>query len=426
MRHWLIFTALFLPLAIPFWAHADDPAPAKEPPDSVSANDTKNQDDAYKAVAEFMNVIHILRENYIDPDKATYDKLIKGAMKGMLQELDPYSIYESREHYKNTMDETRGEFGGLGIVITTQNNALEVVAPMEDTPGFRAGILPGDIIIEIDGKSARNMDLNDCVKLLKGPPGTKVDLTIFRKNDGTTKKITVERAMINVSPVKGAKIIDDGIGYVRITQFSAPTAEKLDEALKKLKKDGGLKALILDLRGNPGGLMSSAIQVCSRFIKKGELVVYTEARDDKEKREFRSMDCDKTTDIPMAVLVNGHSASASEIVAGCLKDQRRAVIIGEKTFGKAYIQTILPLPDGGAARFTTGQYFTPAKRSIHKTGVAPDIVIAPPQADEIKLAAQRSAWPGVIKPDTPGSVTDTQLQRAVEILKGICLFSSEK
>ena len=387
---------------------------------------SKPADDGYKSISLLMNVLELLRENYVDPSQVSYDKLIHGALKGMLQELDPFSAYEEPQRFKHTLEETNGAFGGLGIVVTSKNNMIEVVAPMEDSPGFRAGIQPGDIIMEIDGKSTRLMDLQECVNLLKGAPGTKVGLTVYRKSEDSTKELNIERAVIEVSSIKGGKIIDDGIGYIRITQFTLPTAERLDEALKKLKQDESFKGLILDLRGNPGGLLDSAVQVCSRFIKKGELVVFTEGREKSNRVEYHSLACEKMLDIPIVLLLDANSASASEIVAGCLKDYGRAVLVGTRSFGKGSVQSVVPLPDKGAVRFTTAKYYTPSKRVIHGEGIEPNIPINIPADIERKLAQQRAAYPGEVKPNIPGAVSDPQLQRAIEILKGISLFTQAK
>ncbi|OGV51752.1 MAG: hypothetical protein A2017_10455 [Lentisphaerae bacterium GWF2_44_16] len=418
IKHYL-FCAICVALILPSLWGSETPLPA------TNKNNQAPDSDGYRSIALMMNVLQLVRENYVDKDMVSYDRLIKGALKGMLGELDPYSAYETPDHYSKTVEDTKGEFGGLGIVVTNRNNILEVVAPMEDTPGFKAGIIAGDIITEIDGKQTRGMDLFETVNLLKGPPGTKVNMTIYRKAENKFKKVTIERAVIEVSPVKGPKIIDSGIGYIRLTQFSVPLPEKLDEALASLKKKN-MRALILDLRGNPGGLMGAAIQVCSRFIEEGKVVVSTAGRKESEKQDFRSLYCDKTLDIPMLVLVDGNSASAAEIVAGCLQDHKRAVLLGEKTFGKASIQSLVPLGDKSAVRLTTGKYFTPDKKLIHGIGIQPDIKVKIPEADEMKLAVQRSNHPGEIAPNISNAVRDVQLQRAVEVLKGICVYSAKK
>jgi carboxyl-terminal processing protease len=388
----------------------------------LSPDDEK---EAYKSLALFVNVMLLIRQHYVDPEKVSYEKLIQGALKGMLQDLDPFSNYESPKRYSKTQEQTKGEFGGIGIVISVRDHVLEVIAPMEDTPGFKAGIHPGDIITEVDGKSTRNLDLHECSKLLKGPPGSEVTLTIYRKSEDLTKEFTVKRAIIKVSPVKGAKIIRDGIGYIRITHFSAPLADELDSALEELDEQN-VRALIIDLRGNPGGLLNSAVEVCSRFLPKGELVVFTEGRKLKDRIEYRSLECKKHTNIPIVILVNGNSASAAEIVSACLQDHRRAILVGEKTFGKGSVQTIVPLNNKGAVRFTTAKYYTPSKKVIHGNGIDPDIDVYVSTQTERQLARQRSLFPGEVKPKTRNSVTDWRLKRALEILEGVCLFTENE
>lgn len=408
-------------------AQDDDapPPPLKEGIEASKIEAPEASETPYRNISVFLQALQLVREHYVDKDKVSYERLMHGAMKGMLQELDPYSIYEEPERYKATMEDTTGKFAGIGVVISMKNDVLEVVAPMEDTPGFKAGIQAGDVIMEIDGKSTRRMSIQDCVNLLKGAPGTSVTLKIYRKSDDSTKDISVERAMISVSSVKGAKIIKDGIGYVRLTQFSAPTAKSLDEALKKLKAQG-MKGLVIDLRGNPGGLLTSAIEVCSRFLEKGELVVFTEGRKPSDRVEYRSIGCEKFPDLPLAILVNGNSASAAEIVSGCLQDHKRAVLVGERTFGKGSVQTVVPLSDKGAVRFTTAKYYTPSKKVIHGNGVEPDIHVDVSMATEAAIAQQISLFPGEIKPASQKSVKDIQLERAIEILKGISLFQEAK
>lgn len=382
-------------------------------------------DNGYESIYLMMNVIQLIRRNYVDAGKVTYPVLITGALKGMLQELDPFSSFLEPESYSKLIKDAEGEeFGGVGMHITIRelDQGLEVTAPIEDSPAFKAGVKPGDLILAIEGKSTRLMSLDECVRLLKGTVGTEVMITIYRKSEDLTKELTIKREKIKVFTVKGERIIEDGIGYFRITQFNIPTAEKLDETLKKLKEQN-MRALIVDLRGNPGGLLSSAVDVCSRFLEYGSLIVYTEGRMASDRIEYRSQRCDKTLDIPMAILVDGNSASASEIVSGCLQDHKRAVLIGEKTFGKGSVQTIYPLSDCSAVRLTTAKYYTPSKRIIHENGIEPDINIhvAPELANE--LYYQRIAYPGVVKPDVPDSVCDVQLEHAIEIVKGICLFS---
>lgn len=384
------------------------------------------KDDGYQAISNLMFVIQELRQNYVDGDKVTYGKLVEGALKGMLHELDPFSSYENPKRYEDMIEQTEGQFGGIGVVVTMKNKMLEVVAPLEDTPGFEAGIHAGDLIVKIGDKDTRSMSLSECVNLLKGVPGTKVAITIYRKSEDLTKDLEIERAVIKLSGVKGPTIIENEIAYLRISQFVGTTAAKLENALREMKKENP-KGLILDLRGNPGGLLSSAISVCSNFLEKGKLVVFTEGKRESQKREYFAMDCEKVLDLPMVILIDQNSASASEIVAGCLQDYKRAVLVGETSFGKGSVQSVIPLPNkGGAIRFTTARYYTPSERVIHGEGIDPDIVVKIRERDLLKLAHQRSKYPGVIKPDEKGAVTDVTLERAVGVLKGICLFSEAR
>ncbi len=389
-----------------------------------SSGNSEAPDEGYASIYKFMFVLQKVRNDYVDANKANYQALIKGAMKGMLRELDPFCSYMEPEGYKELVEDTEGrEFGGIGIVVNSRNHMLEVIAPMEDTPAFKAGIKAGDMIMSIDSRPTNSMTLDECIKLLKGPPGTSVTITVYRESEDSKKDLTIERANIEVSSIKGAKVIEDGIGFLRVTQFNVPTAAQLDESLKKLKEQN-IKALIIDLRGNPGGLLTSAIEMCSRFLETGELVVSTEGRLQSQKQEYRSLRCDKYMNLKIGILVDGNSASASEIFAACLQDHKRAIVVGDKTFGKGSVQTIFALPEnGGAIRLTTAKYYTPGRRVIHENGVEPDIKVPVNPKTMDKIYTQRLSYSGVIKPEGPNSVRDVQLERAVEVMKGICLFS---
>lgn len=378
---------------------------------------------AYDALALFTKVLENVHRSYVDEEDAGYDQLIRHALAGMLQELDPYSQFLNEESYKCMKDDTSGHFGGIGIVISMKSGLLTVVSPMEDTPGFRAGILSGDIIIEVDGEETREMSLSESVKLMRGEPGTEVIIKTVRPSTHETKEITIIREEINVASVKDAELLENQIGYVRITQFNAPTGEKLKTEIQTLV-DEGLEALVIDLRGNPGGLLTAAAEVAELFLPKGEMIVFTQGRTQGNQRQvFKSSGGAHWLDFPIAILVNGGSASASEIVAGALQDHKRAVLVGEKTFGKGSVQSILPLQDGSAVKLTTAKYYTPSERVIHDKGIEPDIVIEMPLEDLYKLRTQKARKN--VDPDlgieTNAVLHDLQLETATGALKGMLI-----
>ena len=388
--------------------------------------ETKPQDDGYSAISRFMNVVQLIREKYVDKDQVSYEDLFTNALKGMLRGLDPFSSYLDKKSYNKMVKETEGtEFGGLGIHIILKDHKLKIIAPMENSPADMAGIKRGDIIMYIDDKPTSGLSLPECMKLLKGPPNTDVTLTIYRETENLTKKIKLTRAIIEPHTVKWAFDEKDKIGYIRISLFNKPTSEDLDEALSKLKEKG-MSALIIDLRNNPGGLLDSAVEVCSRFIENDKLIVFIEGRKKSERQDFLSRNREKTLDIPIAILVNDSSASAAEIVAGCLQDYKRAALIGEKTFGKGSVQSVIPLTRDSAVRLTTAKYYTPSERVIHEHGIDPDILVNVNTKTTNALYYQSLAYPGIVEPKVKGAVKDVQLERAIEILKGIRLFTQAK
>ncbi len=324
----------------------------------------------YDDLRVFTDVLALVQRNYVE--KPNNKELIYGAIKGMLETLDPHSSFMTPEVYREMQVETKGEFSGLGIEITMKDDRIVVVTPIEDTPAFKAGIQAGDQIVKIDGKSTKGMSLPDAVKLMRGPKGSTVKLTIVREGSPEPIDLTITRANIAVKSVK-AKMLEPGYGYVRLTQFQERTADDLGAALDKLEKEG-LKGLILDLRNNPGGLLDQAVKVADYWIDSG-LIVYTDGRVENQKMEFYARRDTVRRDYNMVVLVNEGSASASEIVAGALQDTGRAVIVGTQTFGKGSVQTIIPLSDGSALRLTTARYYTPKGRSIQAKGITPDIVV---------------------------------------------------
>ena len=395
----------------------------------VSAQDDEDAS-PYREMKSLARAMELVRQDYVDEQKTDYKELTYSALRGMLAELDPHSDFMDPKDFKGMQEDTKSEFGGLGVVVGTKNDRLTIVAPMEGTPGFRAGLLPGDVLLEIDGQSADKMTLRDAVDKLRGEPGTKVKLAIGRDGQAKPMKFEVMREIIKVPSVRGARILtrDAGarIGYVRVTQFSEPTAKEFAKALNALEKEG-MDALVLDLRFNPGGLLSSAVEVAGEFLPGGSLVVYTEGRSPTAARKYDAPGKGrKPRAYPLAVLVNGSSASGAEIVAGALKDSGRALLIGETTFGKGSVQSVVSLPDGSAVRLTTAKYFTPGKQLIHGKGVSPHIRATMSADEEAALLAARRDEE--LPADTRGEkdpVVDIPLQRAVDALRGMLLHARE-
>ncbi len=398
-----------------------------------SANAAESKDSVYPNLELFANVLEKVRTEYVDGTNLTYHDLVNDALKGMIGSLDPHSEFMDPEEYQELQSDTEGAFGGLGLVVTMKDNYVTVVTPMDDTPGFRAGIMAGDRIIKIDGKGADKLSLQDAVKELRGDPGTKVTITVQRPSSGVTRDLTLTRATINVDMIKdinGKKdfpLGPDQIGYIRITQFGDNTSDELEDALNKLKAQG-MKALILDLRGNPGGLLDEAVGVCSKFLPRGQLVVTTEGRDpDQNSTRRADGHGDELKGMPVVVLVNLGSASASEIVTGCLQDLHRGIVLGEKTFGKGSVQSIFPLDDGSALKLTTAKYYTPSHRVIHEHGITPDVLVPMTDEEEAALIFKRS--PGGLYTLAPEErarvekIRDVQMDRADDLLKGILLYS---
>lgn len=429
IRRRLIFGAVFLALAVNLAVGAKVYRQAAQ---------TVPKDSAYPSLELFSQVLEIVRRDYVDGTNLTYKELVFGALDGMVGKLDPHSEFMEATEFKELQDDTQGAFGGLGIVVSIRDGHLTVVAPMEESPGFNAGIRTGDRIVRIGDKSTERMGTSDAVKLLRGEPGTEVSLTVFRPSTSKTRDYTLKRALIKVDMVKDIQgrrefpVDPDGIGYLRITQFGDKTSGELNDALKKLKAQG-LRALVLDLRWNPGGLLDQAVDVCEKFLPRGQLVVSTEGRNPSQNRSHRArgrgdqLVSASGEPLPMVVLVNNGSASASEIVAGCLQDLKRAIVLGEKTFGKGSVQSILPLPEGSALRLTTAKYYTPSHKVIHEQGITPDILVALTDDEERDIQLQRV--PGGVESLEPGdrervrAVRDPQLERAVDLLKGISLFT---
>lgn len=378
---------------------------------------------AYEAITLFTKVLEEVHRSYVDTNEAGYDSLIRHAMTGMLQDLDPYSQFMDKESYEDIKDDTAGHFSGVGLVVSMKNGLLTVVSPMEDTPAFRAGLLSGDIIVGIDGKETREMSLTDAVKKMRGETGTGVKLKSVRPSTHEVKEQDIVRENIEVASVKDAKLFEDRIGYIRITQFNEPTADDLKKELKKLT-DQKMKALVIDLRGNPGGLLTAAAGVAELFLPRGELIVFTKGRTEApEPQTFKSSGHTHYTDFPMVLLVNGGSASASEIVSGALQDHKRAVLVGEKTFGKGCVQSVLPLEDGAAIKLTTALYYTPGERVIQDHGIAPDVEIEMDPEVLFKIRLKKAQQDGEADKTLPvePELRDIQLDYAIGTLKGMMI-----
>src|SRR2546425_6690752 len=394
-----------------------------------------NEEDesGYSQISILAKAVQLIRQDYVDGNKTSYHDLITAAMKGMLASLDPHSQYMDPNDFRDMQDDTRSRFNGLGIEVSIKNGLPTVVSPMEDTPAAKAGILSGDQILKINGTSTERMDLQDVINHLRGAPGQKISLTLIRPSTKEVKDYALERAEIKVQSVKGARLLDPDltgsfkIAYVRLIQFNEPTADELSKALDGLQKQG-MQALILDLRNNPGGLLNSAVDVCAQFLPPNTKVVSTQGRAASQQRDYSTSGVPKDRpNFPMAVLVNEGSASGAEIVCGALKDLRRAVIVGETTFGKGSVQNVMQLPDGSALRFKTAKYYTPSKQVIHGNGVTPNIRVPMSVEQERQLFTARSSS-DTIKPDEDKNFiksTDPQMLRAIDALKGVMIYAQQ-
>ncbi len=392
-------------------------------------------EDTYEKLKVFTEILSLVQSNYVDDVNSK--ELMYGAVKGMLETLDPHSSFMPPEAFREMQVETHGSFGGLGIEITVKDRFLTVVAPIEGTPADRAGIQPGDRIVKIEGQITKDLTLMDAVRKLRGPKGTKVTISILREGSLEPMDITLVREVIEVKSVR-SKELGDGIYYVRVASFQERTSKDLERVLEQAQT-AGTTALILDLRNDPGGLLNQAVAVSDMFLDKGQLIVYTQGRIKNQDLKFTAEHSNGLPKWPMVVLVNGGSASASEIVAGALQDWKRAVILGTKTFGKGSVQTVIPLSDGSGLRLTTAKYFTPRGRSIHGTGIMPDIIVEAPKPEvtaqqrqqeeearrqaggerprDQRIGDQEGEGVEIGRRDVVDLKKDVQLQRAIEILK---------
>lgn len=398
---------------------------------SVSAAVRQKKDEVYKELELFAEALTTVQNEYVDATKPK--DLIYGALKGMLASLDSHSQFMDPDTYNELKVDTEGQFGGLGIEITLKDNLLTVITPIEDTPAWKAGLKPQDKIVKIDGVITRDISLTDAVKKMRGRPGTDVSLTVLREGEEKLLDFKITRDIIKIKDIKDARILENGIAYLKVLEFRENTAKDFDAALNRLAKDG-MQALILDLRNNPGGILDVAVKTAEEFIPLGKIIVYTKGRIESQNLEFKSRNNKPYLEMPMVVLVNQGSASGSEIVAGALQDYKRAIILGVRTFGKASVQTIIPLADGSALRLTTSKYFTPAGRSIHGQGIIPDITI---EEAKLQLAQDKDKdvfleleQKGAKEPESPklpeNYRSDYQLMRALDLLKGINIYKKNK
>jgi carboxyl-terminal processing protease len=363
----------------------------------------------YESLEAFSNILSIVKKNYVE-DVETKN-LVNGAINGMLHSLDPHSAYLTPDLYKDLQSDTQGRFGGLGIEITVKGGMLTVVSPIEDTPAYKAGIKPGDQIFKIEDEFTKDMSLVDAVKKMRGLKGTKINLTIRRENAADLIDVSLVRDIIRVQSVK-SRSLEPGYGYIRLAQFQERSDRDVQRALEKLAAEkSGLKGLVLDLRNNPGGLLNQAVRVTDLFLESG-MIVYTDGRIESQKQKFFAQKEGTWMDFPVVVLVNGGSASASEIVAGALQDHKRAVVLGTKSFGKGSVQTILPMDDNSALRLTTARYYTPNGRSIQATGIVPDIIIENIVLQDGKPDEKKR--PSLREENLPGHLNNPQQNSAKE------------
>ncbi|MCW5699318.1 MAG: S41 family peptidase [Rhodospirillales bacterium] len=421
-------------------------------PPVLAADSEDDGSETYQLLKLFGDVFERVRADYVEP--ATDKELIEAAISGMLTSLDPHSGYLNADSYREMQVQTRGEFGGLGIEVTMENGFVKVVSPIDDTPAFRAGLEPNDLITHLDGEPVLGLTLSDAVEKMRGRVGTKIEITV-RREGREPFDVSITRAVIKIRSVRSR--LEGDVAYVRISSFSEQTGEGVKEAMDDLKEQskGRLKGVVLDLRNNPGGLLSQAVAVSDAFLDKGE-VVSTGARNPEDTQRYYAQDGDLAEGLPMVVLINGGSASASEIVAGALQDHRRAVVLGTKSFGKGSVQTIVPLAGYGAIRLTTARYYTPSKRSIQAVGIEPDIVVKQARIEAVDQPQRRresdlrgalsngndekkdkntdtdtnndgnDEESGDARPEQSSkSPEDYQLVRALDLIRGISLFSEK-
>ena len=361
--------------------------------------------ETYRLLSLFGDVFERVRADYVEPVKDR--DLMENAINGMLTGLDPHSSYMNAKAFRDMQVQTRGEFGGLGIEVSQENGFIKVVTPIDDTPAAHAGVKAGDLIVALDGLSVQGLSLNDAVDRMRGPPNSKITLTIKREGNDKPLELTLQREVIHIQAARAR--LEGDVGYIRLTQFNEQADSGIRSAVQKLKQQSGghLKGYVLDLRNNPGGLLDQAVAVSNDFLDKGE-IVSTRARHSDDSQRWDAKPGDITEGAPLVVLINNGSASASEIVAGALQDDRRAILLGVRSFGKGSVQTVIPLPGNGAMRLTTARYYTPSGRSIQGLGISPDAMVQESRADEPKFVPEREADLNHVLTNTGGTQAPAQ------------------
>jgi carboxyl-terminal processing protease len=386
--------------------------------------------DRDRNVRYYREVLQLVHEHYYDADKAKYDGLTRAALQGMMAQLDPHSEFMDADEFTRTESDLKNEINGIGIQVELRDGQVVVITPIAGTPAERAGIRRGDRLVKVDGKPLDKLGLDKTVKLLRGEPGSVVTITVSRPGRDRPLDFPLKRERIRLQSVRNAALLGDGIGYLQITQFGERTGGEFARALADLEKQG-LRALVLDLRNNPGGLLDAAIEVCDAFFDKGQLIVYTQGRTPASRDDHVSAGRHRRRNYPVAVLVNGGSASAAEIVAGALKDTKRAVVVGEQTFGKGSVQSVIELQKGEGLRLTTARYYTPSGITIHERGIAPQVEIQVSSDDEAKIRLQQSRADLTDAKEFAARfgferIEDMQLQAAREVLVGVLAVAADK
>lgn len=446
MRKFIILTVVIIGMA--FALHLREVTSGEEERAETKQVEVE-EDDFYKEIELFTDALTFIRSEYVEQTK--YKDLIYGSLKGMLQALDPYSQFLDPDAYREVRVETEGEFGGLGIQIAIKDGLLTIIAPIDDTPAFRAGLKAGDRIVKIEDEITKDITLMEAVKKLRGKPNTQVTITVMREGAEKLLDFIITRDIIKIKSIRRAKLFEDSIGYIRLSEFQERSPEDLEDALQKLE-GLGMDSLILDLRNNPGGLLDSAVKVAEKFIPAGRVIVSTRGRSGKQDMVFMSSRSGNHRSYPLVTLISGGSASGSEIVAGAIQDYNRGILLGTKTFGKASVQTVIPLADGSALRLTTSRYFTPNGRLIHEKGIEPDIEVKfqdrefeQALAEESKEAFEKVIEEDQEQPEQKPEIKETeqvkvgledymreqgfydnQLMRAVDLLKGIKIYEEQK